>query len=205
MMTGSIAGRFCLLCSIAITALAGCSSAPMRYYTLQPMPGSQSGRAVYNGPALQVNIVHIPPELDRNELMREVTPGRFEIREFDRWIGPLGRMARQTLSEDLALRLPAGSLIYPDAHPPAGVVSISIDVLSFRTEGPTATMQVSWGTRVAGLLTPSGCGGQLDLRTPLGDPQGTGTPVAFSALLGELADSISGQLAAGCISTVPVF
>ena len=203
MMTRSSMVRLCLSCSLMISALAGCSSAPTRFYSLQPMPSLGSGPMDYRGPALQVNVVHIPPELDRDELMREVAPGRFEAREFDHWIGPLGKMARQVLSEDLALRLPAGSLIYPDAPAPMGVATLSVDVLSFRTEGSTAMMQVSWGIRVVAPLAPSGCGGQLDLRTSMGDSDGTGTPVALSALMGELADSISSQLAADCISWVP--
>jgi uncharacterized lipoprotein YmbA len=202
MLNRSLVSRLSL--SAALAALGACSSAPTHFYTLQPVASANPGHAVYNGPALEVNIVHIPPELDRNELMREVAPGQFEVRELDQWIAPFGRLVRQTVSEDLALRLPAGSLIYPNAHAPAGSASLSINILSYRVEGNKQTMQVSWSLQDARLVTPTHCGGQLELQTSVSHPDGTGTPVALSALMGDLADSIAGQLAEGCISKFSV-
>jgi len=199
--------------------LSACSSAPTRYYSLEPSPNASQARLPYRGPPLQISSVHVPPGLDRDEVLREVAPGQFEVREFDHWTAPLGQMARQTLSEDLVARLPAGSLIYPDAPRPLNGANLSVDILAFRMQGDSAVMQVSWNTRLpppSSTITTSptpgsvtmphpapapGCGAQLRLTASTSGSDASGTSMAFSALLGQLADQIAEGLSSGCMSS----
>ncbi len=208
----------------AACSRAACSSAPTRYYTLQPSAAAQPSRVAYSGPAVQVSNVHVPSELDRDELLRVTGPGQVEVLEFDHWTASLGKMAQQTLSEDLATRLPAGRLIYPDAPKPLDAANLSVDILSFRIVGGTAVMKVSWTMRLpppppaaasvpvsAARSTtvetpppppaPVNCGAQLALSTQA-SADAAGTSASFSALLGQLSDRITDGLSAACQSSL---
>ncbi len=179
--------------AIALGA-AGCSSPPTRYFATEPVSPVASASAVYNGPPVQIRTVNVPPQLDRAELMREVSPGEFEVREFDHWTAPLGQMMRQTLTEDLAARLPAGAVIYPDASQADPVGYIAVNVLSFRFEGNRAVMQVSWSVRSPTMVPSLINQGQMSFSAAGSDRSGADLSNSLSATLAELADTIAAQL-----------
>jgi uncharacterized lipoprotein YmbA len=64
--------------------------------------------------------VHIPPALDRIEILSEVAPGEFKVNDLDHWVAPLGPVARQTLTADLIARLPQGRVIFHTSQSPQG-------------------------------------------------------------------------------------
>lgn len=177
--------------------------------------------AAYDGPPLQVRAVRLPPANDRPELTTEVTPGEWQIRDFDHWIAPLDRLARQALSEDLAARLPPGRLVFPGAaYPPTGA-DLTVDILSFELRDGVAKMVLSYTVRErANAATrnsapsqptmrdgspsqptmrdgaPSRMGAQLRLQTTVGEGAGS-TSRAWSRLLGQLADQVAARLDEG--------
>ncbi len=205
----------------AVLASAGCaSSPPTRYYTLEAVaPGTPAqvvqvarraaGTAV---PPLRVRAVQIPPALDRPELVREVAPGQIDIREFDHWAAPLGRMSRQALHENLAARLPPGTLALPGAPLSDAAGELTVDILSFKLDNGSATMVLDWALRwpvpaalpASRSVTPAPAptpvpavvqpGGQLRLETPAGSDAGA-TARAWSALLAQLADTVAASIA----------
>lgn len=195
--------------SFATLTLAACStSAPIRYYSVEPVPpmaasGAEAplASAAYDGPPLQVRAVRLPPANDRPELTTEVTPGEWQIRDFDHWIAPLDRLARQALSEDLAARLPPGRLVFPGAaYPPTGA-DLTVDILSFELRDGVAKMVLSYTVRErANAATrnsaPSRMGAQLRLQTTVGEGAGS-TSRAWSRLLGQLADQVAARLDEG--------
>ncbi len=183
-----------LACILALGACAG--SPPMRLHTLEAAPGATRDPR-YAGPPLQVRAVAVPAALDRAELLREVAPGQFEVREFDHWAAPLPQLARKALSENLAARLPAARLAFPGASWPQPLADLNVDILSFETRAGVATMQAGWSLRprlpAATATATAPRGGQLRLTTAAND-SASGTSQAFAALLGRLADAVVADL-----------
>ncbi len=184
--------------AMAAMALSGCAgSSVTRFHSLQPVlaaSGSASASTSrYDGPPLQLRSVAVPVALDRAQLLREVGPGQFEVRDLDHWAAPLPDLARKALSEDLALRLPPGKLAFAGASWPASGADLRVDIQSFEIRAGMATMQLSWSLRPRAAV-PSARplavqGAQLQLQVPAGDGA-SATAEAFSALLARLADRI---------------
>jgi uncharacterized protein len=84
--------------------MEGCvSSAPLRFYTLSPIPPASPTTAAH-GTAIRVARVRVPPELDRNEIVQRMDANQLRIGEQDRWAAPLDEMIRRVLAADLQAR-----------------------------------------------------------------------------------------------------
>ncbi len=191
----------------AVVAFAGCgTSPPTRFYTLAPI-GPSTGAAVVSlaSPPLQVRAVHVPPAWDRIELLREIAPGQVQVREFDQWAAPLGRSARQALTEDLATRLPAGAVLFPQAargSDASNGTDLTVDILSLRVDGRRASMQVAWASR----SLPTAAWRRTlpaTLEVPVTSDDGDATAQALSGLLARLADLIVADLIAPAPAPAP--
>ena len=183
------------LLSASGAMLAGCASAPTRFFTLDSLAPAGAPAASYAGPAVKVMAVNIPPALDREELVSETGPGEVRVHDFEHWEAPLGLTARQILIQDLAGRLPAGAVLGPASPGGQGVASLSLDIVSFRAGPDGAQMQASWTASLPGAAGPS------VYRAPLVTLQGPGTPAdgagiaqAFSALLAQVSDQVAAGL-----------
>ncbi|WP_174300563.1 membrane integrity-associated transporter subunit PqiC [Caulobacter sp. S45] len=175
--------------------LAGCASAPTRFFTLDPVGPAQPLAAAYAGPPVKVLAVNIPPALDREELVSENMPGEVRVHDLEHWEAPLGLTARQVLVQDLAGRLPAGAVLGPASPGGDGVATLSIDIVSFRAGPDGAQMQASWNAALPAASGP------LVFRSPLMTLRGPGAPLdgaataqAFSFLLGQISDQIAAVL-----------
>ncbi len=183
--------------------LVACASTPTRFFTLDPVAPAQSAPTPSapgaSGPAVKLLAVHIPPELDREELVDETSPGEVHVHDFEHWSAPLGQTARQVLIQDLAARLPAGQALSPSAPSGDGAALLSVDVLSFHAGPQGAVMQAAWSATLPGAAAAAAA--PVTIRSPLRQLQspgvpadGAGTAQAFSALLGQLADQIAATL-----------
>ncbi|MGK9167133.1 PqiC family protein [Inquilinus limosus] len=100
--------RAALAVLLAGTALAACSSPPPKVYTLAVVPGTAvGGRPV----TASVAAVEIPKYLDRPQIVRRSGTVELGVDEFERWGEPLANMVQRVLADDLAARLPAGSVV----------------------------------------------------------------------------------------------
>jgi uncharacterized lipoprotein YmbA len=186
-----------LACCAALLLSACASSTPTRYFALEAVAPSSAARGdapapmAYDGPPIEVRSVQIPPTLDRLEMVREVAPGELDVRDFDHWAAPLGRMSRQALTEDLASRLPPDRLVFPGAAGPKVRGDLTVDVLSFRIDGGTATMVMSWSLRWPEQTTPRGASLQLTAPATAG---AAATSRAWSELMAQAADRIAADL-----------
>jgi uncharacterized lipoprotein YmbA len=93
------------LISIAfvVVAVAGCASAPSRFYTLNSTAtGSGAPAAQY---AVLVGPVSIPALVDRPQFTVTTAQNRVQIDEFNRWAGPLGDNIARVVAGDLAALL----------------------------------------------------------------------------------------------------
>jgi uncharacterized lipoprotein YmbA len=124
-------------------ALSACAGARTEFYTLQP-GDSGAVRTAYDGPPLRLDAVHVPASLDRLELVRDLPGGRFVVSDNDHWAGPLGELLRRVLTQDLAARLPAEAVVFPDAPKPPGAGGLVVDILSVAPSGPAVVMDASW-------------------------------------------------------------
>jgi uncharacterized lipoprotein YmbA len=175
--------------------LSACGSSPKtQFYTLDAVPPQGATQAAASTP-VQVAAVHIPPTLDRQQIVRETAPHQLDVSDQNRWGGSLDSLIQRVLTQDLTQRLPAGSVVLPQEPAPPRHGAIVVDILQF---GEDASGQVvfdgSWS------LTGSDGDKPLasrHLRLSARPPSNSyGDQVAaMSRVLGELSDNIAGELA----------
>ncbi len=178
----------------SIMAVTGCGSAPTVFYTLEPYPSAVAVPA-YRGPAVAVDAVHLPKDLDRLELIRRTGPYVMQVDDFSRWSASLGDLAQSALTQDLASRLPAGSVVFPGAAKPATATGFTVNVLDFDVDDGQDTMDVSWAWDNAdpGSAAPR----TLHLTVPVDGTGSKSIAGAMSRLLAKVADDVVGTLGAG--------
>ena len=181
--------------------LAGCGhSPPTRFYTLDAVAAAHAVSAGPRAP-VQLSAVHLPPALDRPQVVTQIGPNRLHVSEQDQWGAPLDDMMRRALAQDLLARLPEGDFISPDAPRPSGARGLVVDVVQLQATADRVVLQANW------TLTGGASGDvQLsrteeltaELRTPApkqGQDAGAQAD-AISRLLAELSDRIAAALAA---------
>lgn len=178
--------------------LTGCASSPAsHFYSLTAAAPADSGVAAgavpqAAGPVepLRVAAVHIPPALDRVEIVRLGPDNQLAISGLDRWGAPLDEMVQRVLTEDLRERLPAGQVVLPSSPAPAGTVRIVVEILQFQSDAAgTVVFDGSWS-----LLPPDKSAPSLirDIHySEMASPRDYGDQAAaMSTMLGRLADDI---------------
>ena len=174
-------------------ALCACHSAPTRIHTLEPAaPAARV--ASYQAPPLRIDAVHVPLGWDRLEILSPTGGGELKIDDFDRWSAPLAQLVRQVLSGDLETRLPPGMVVYPHLPKPAAALGINVDILEFNLDSSQGSMSVGWSIAPAG----GSQGSRRDvalLHTPVTNSDPAAVALAWSNLLGQLADRIAADAA----------
>jgi uncharacterized lipoprotein YmbA len=187
------------LAVLVLLLLAGCRSSPStHFYALSVVPGNGGSPAAVPFP-VQVATVHLPPLLDRRQLVRMTGENSVQISGTERWSAALDEMVRNVLSQDLAARLPEGRVILPDAPPPPDTGTLVVTIAQF---GPDATGDVhlngSWALLTGGSNTPIlKRDFHLDARPAA---SADAMAAAMSRALGQLASVIAVTLSPGDIS-----
>lgn len=172
--------------------LAGCGSSPKtNFYTLS-VPPATSGRHSISSP-VQLAAVHVPPSLDRRQMVRMTNANSVAISETNRWSAPFDDMVRNVLSEDLAALLPKGKVILPRAPAPAGTGTLVVTLTQF---GPDASGEVRLNGSWALLNSASGQPQvERDFSLSAGPaPDADATAAAMSQALSRLAGIIANGL-----------
>ncbi|HZD40855.1 MAG TPA: PqiC family protein [Terriglobales bacterium] len=183
----NLAGVFIVL------VLVGCGSSPMtNFFTLRVVPGQGASQASLLFP-VQLAVVRIPPLLDRRQMVRMTGENSVEIKDAERWSGPLDEMIRNVLSQDLAARLAKGSVILPEAPAPPETRMLVVTIVHF---SPDATGHVklngSWSLLAAGSNSPAL---QRDFQIDGGSAANAEeTAAAMSHALGQLSDAMASIL-----------
>ncbi|HZO22183.1 MAG TPA: PqiC family protein [Steroidobacteraceae bacterium] len=182
-----------LALAIALAALgAGCaSSPPTQFFTLEPIPASHPAPEVPHGP-IQIVAVHIPPLLDRDQIVREGSPGALIVSDRHRWGAPLGEMMRGVLTQDLLLRLPAGAVVLPQQPAPPQTNTLTVDVLRFVADASgNVILEGAWS-----LVPPGSDTSTVNLGIHITEPAGGADYAqqahAMSLAVAQLADEIAG-------------
>ncbi len=178
----------------AAFALAACgSSKPTHFFALTPISSRQRATAKPSMP-VQVDAFHIPPILDRPELVHESGANTLIIDDRDRWGAPLGEMARNVLAQDLMKRLPQSAVILPDAPAPLSAAHLVVSVAKFdETYDGRVKLDATWTLLHGNPATPI-LNRDVTLECKASGDDAGSQAAAMSQLLGQLADSISTNL-----------
>jgi uncharacterized lipoprotein YmbA len=180
----------------AMALLAACATSPaVQFYTLAPVAPQQRPAHVTGAP-LQVAAVHIPPALDRQEMVRRSSANELEMSDSNRWGAPLAQMVRRVITQDLDRRLPQGMVVFPDEPAPPETDAIVVDILRFDADASGAVEFVaSWSLLPPGSDVPS-VSRQVHFTERAEAESYADQATAMSRVLGRLADDITAALAA---------
>ena len=118
----------------------GCTSAPVRYYTLTAPP-AKTWPAPETTLAIDVRVVHIPPQLNRSELMVRTGPSEVTLLENERWESPV----KDEIKDALRLELQRRSSRLTGLRPAFARLTLDIDVQHLEAEfGRYALLEASW-------------------------------------------------------------
>jgi uncharacterized lipoprotein YmbA len=123
----------------------GCTSAPVRYYTLTPTPDKTLPASETTLP-INVRVVHTPPQLNRAELMVRTGPTEVTLLENERWASPVNDEIKDALRLELQRRL--GRMT--GLRPAFTKLTLDIDVQHFEAEfGRYALIEASWSATLS--------------------------------------------------------
>jgi len=182
----------CPLLGACLQLGACASSPPLHYYTLTGMPAPSRLTVPPDSVPVRIDRVTIPTELDRSQIVRRLDATQLQIVENDRWAAPLDETIRRVLSDDLAARLPPGTVANPN-EPSNGEKrqSLAVDISEFYGDPTcTVTLRASWTLKQSG--SQSLHGDEETKGSAPGGCTGAGTiPAAMSQALGQLSDLIA--------------
>jgi uncharacterized lipoprotein YmbA len=176
-----------------VGVLAACAtSAPTRYYTLNPIPPTVTA-ASRTGDSVWIARVIVPKTLDRTQLVRRVSANRLDVSENNRWAAPLDDMVRRVLSQDLATRLPENMVIQPDEPLSLGRLRrITVDLGTFESDlDGHIVLNVQW-------TVESSDNAEMQLRRDehISVDGGSGIPDAVSAGMSRALAILADRMAA---------
>jgi uncharacterized lipoprotein YmbA len=138
--------------AVALLVGVGCTSAPVRYYTLTPPPGKTLA-ASQTTLEIDVRVVHTPPQLNRSELMVRTGPTEVTLLENERWASPVNDEIKDAVRLELQRRL--GRMT--GWRPASTKLTLDIDVQHLEAElGQYALLEASWRANLSGSGQPSG-------------------------------------------------
>ena len=187
-----------LLAAATLALPSACGSAPTRTYTVYAVAPA-TVRGDYAGPPVRVDAVHVPPSLNRLEIVTAAAPGELRLDDLAHWAAPLNQGVRQALSADLIARLPAGRVIYPHLAKPDGALGITVDLLLIELGPSVGRLQASWTVVAGGTGMSNGArgaarGGAASWQIGPSTPGAAGAADSLSYLVGQLADRIAADL-----------
>lgn len=175
--------------------LAACGhSAPTRFYALDPHGPPPPLVFVAKADPVRVLAVRVPPQLDRLEVAREAAGGAVQVDDLNRWSAPLGDLARNVFSEDLADRLPGVEILPARARALDKTRDLTVEILSLRRQ--ETGFELSAMLEVADAATGRILNSQTVRVFVASNPSDAAAEAkALSSLLAKLADLISPRLA----------
>jgi uncharacterized lipoprotein YmbA len=151
-----MARRIAQLILIALVAVAGCSTAPSRFYSLSSTATADGTPAT--SAAVMVGPVTIPASVDQPEFVVQVAPNRVDVDEFNRWVAPLNDAIARAVAGDLVVLLGTPQVASAQLANFTPDYRVTIDVQRFESiQGDAALDEAVWTVRkTAGGETRSG-------------------------------------------------
>jgi uncharacterized lipoprotein YmbA len=182
-----------ILLAALLVSSCGSGTPPKFYRLVVSPPAGAAGKTAIEAP-ITLAAVHIPPSLDRAELVRQTGQTEVAVDSQQRWAAPLADMIRDVLSQDLAARLPPGKVIPPDAPAAPGMRKIVVTIVAF---GPDQRQEMhlagDWSLLNEGAANPS-LRREFALTLASSAADGAEQAAGMSRSLGQLADAIAAAL-----------
>ncbi len=141
-----MARRIAQLISIALVAVAGCSTAPARFYSLASTATADGTPAT--SAAVMVGPVTIPASVDQPEFVVQVAPNRVDVDEFNRWVAPLNDAIARAVAGDLVVLLGTPNVATAQLANFTPDYRVTIDVQRFESiQGDAALVEAVWTVR----------------------------------------------------------
>ena len=129
-------------CIVIASLLGSCTSTSPRFYTLVRESGRNPSAAAATGYRLEVELVRIPAQVDRLELVTRLADGGIKIADGDRWIAPVADELQNALSVELLRRLGAADSA---SVTESASMSVRLDVQRFESSPSRyALIEASW-------------------------------------------------------------
>ena len=123
----------------------GCTSAPVRYYTLAPTP-DKTFQGLQSGFVIDVRVVHTPPQLTHSELMLRTGPTEVALLENERWVSPL----KDEVKEALRLALQRSFSRMSASRAAFNKLTLDIEMQRLEAEvGRYALLEASWSATLS--------------------------------------------------------
>jgi uncharacterized lipoprotein YmbA len=130
--------RLRLVVAWLVSAVAGCTSAPVHYYTLTPASETPAAGTAF---AIDVRVIHTPPQLNRAELIVRTGPAEVTLLENERWASPVRDEIKDALRLELERRLGRA----PELRNAFVKLALNIDIQHFEAElGRHALIEAAW-------------------------------------------------------------
>jgi uncharacterized lipoprotein YmbA len=183
------ARRAAACAAAALALLAGCATAPSKFYALSSTAAGDGATPVPC--AVLVGPVSVPAPVDRPEFVVEVSPNRVELDEFNRWASPLNDAIARAVAGDLAVLLASPDVaVAPLAnfHPD---YRVTINVQRFDSiAGQSVLIDAVWAVH------PSGGGTTRSGRTTAREVVSEESFDALAAAHSRALAQVSGDIAA---------
>ena len=142
-----MARRITQLISIAVVvALAGCSTAPSKFYSLAST-ATADGTPI-TPVRVAVGPVAIPASVDQPEFVVQVAANRVQVDEFNRWVSPLGDAISRAVAGDIVVLLGTPEVASAELANFLPDYRVTIDVQRFESvQGQAATLEAVWTVR----------------------------------------------------------
>lgn len=183
--------HFHLLIASAFAALlvAGCASAPSKFYTLAATAKSDGGTDAHF--AIVVGPVTVPAEVDRPQFTTQTAPNRVAVDEFNRWAEPLNEGIARVVAADLATLLGTSRVVAVPLANFDPAYRVAIDIQKFETvPGKLVRVDALW------VIRKTAGGGTLSGRTVAGEPVADGSYDALAAAHSRALAHVSTDIAA---------
>lgn len=153
-MTNRITQLF--LFTLVAASMAGCASAPSRFYTLNSTATRNGAPAASY--AVLVGPVTIPTSVNRPQFTVQIAPNRVEIEEFNRWAAPLNENITRVIAGNLIVLLGTPRVAAAPLANFEPAYRVTIDIQRFESElNGSALVEAVWVVRrVTGGVARSG-------------------------------------------------
>ena len=142
--------------ALVTVAVAGCVSAPSRFYTLNSTATGDGAPATSY--TVVVGPVSVPALVDRPQFTVQVETNRVAIDEFNRWAAPLNENIARVVAGDLAVLLGTPKVATAPLANFDPAYRVTIDIQRFESEpGKSALIEAVWVVRrTAGVAARTG-------------------------------------------------
>ncbi len=176
---------------IAVLAVSGCTTAPINYYLMSPVPSPTPASGQHSG-TLGVGPLQFADYLNRLNLVTRSSATRIEVPREHKWGSTLDSHFTETLAENLRQRLGLdGIVVYPWQPGTRMDFQITADIIQFIYNEPDVQLEANW------ILRDRSSGKLINGFSLIREPS-TGEyddiVAAMSRATGKLADEISRKI-----------